>query len=629
MVRFLQAIRFTRNRTLLRRKTHQARPTNPRQPAPTPGHDVVRRFNFPAWLLLALASLLALGAARTARGTLPRIDPSGQHLFVWDAPPLSHYKPEPGCPKHDNMMFLRVAPAKAIAPVGSEVVLVGSVCGPDGFMHARQRVEWMIAPGGVGQFVAQGQMGPFDQFKNPQDAPRKLDNSYAIGSTSTRYIALTRGTPTLDDDVPIQKGQAWVSVTSPVEGQLRHRVFAHRLWLGSAARTSTIYWVDAQWTFPPPATNPIGTTHVFNTTLARRTDRSPLVGWIVRYEITGGPAAGFAPNGGQVLEQPTDSLGQAPAQIIQQQPAAGTNTIAITVIRPAELSGSYGQRLVVASGQTTKTWSATSSLTLRASARVTPPSDRRSHSASKSIIPARSPRRQVTVIDQPPAGLTFVSSNPPAQPAGGRLQWNLGDLPVGQAQVIEADFRAEQPGTISNCATLTSADGHSAQSCATTTVTATGVSAPTVQLSMTGPPSAAVGQDVEFVGIVTNRGPAPTPPLVVVDRFDAGLQHATSPSPIELPLESIQPGQSRRVSVTLRVTQGGRLANTMEVQGADRSVLATSQAAVSVVGQAPAVPAASLPRSRSRRPAPPGSRSAKTPISQSILPTRASNRPRN
>ena len=339
---------------------------------PSIGHDVVSRFRFAAWQRIALAAVLTVCTAHNTCGTsLPRIDPTGQRLFVWDAPPLSSYKPEPGCPKHKNTCFLRVAPAKVIAPVGAEVVLVSSVCGQDGYMRANEHVEWMLAPGGVGQFMALGERSLLGGLLNPREVPHKLDNSYAIGTTSAHYVALTRGTPNFDDDVPVQKGQAWVTVTSPVEGVSYVTAYAPSVYgWDQRQRTSTIHWVDAQWALPPPASNPIGSRHVFTTMLTRQTDRSPLVGWIVRYQITGGPAAGFAPEGGQLIEVPTNALGQASAEIFQQQPAAGTNMVAIQVIRPAELSGSYGQRVVVGSGSTAKTWSAAGSLTLRTSGPV-------------------------------------------------------------------------------------------------------------------------------------------------------------------------------------------------------------------------------------------------------------------
>lgn len=553
------------------------------------------------WTVLTVICFTAL-ADRCAYGTLPRIDPSGQHIFLWDNHPHSRYVPEPGRPSHSNMLLLRVAPAKVIAPVGAEVVLVGSICGPDGYMHARERIEWMLAPGSVGQFVTHNNQGFFDRLKNPQDAPRKLDNSYVVGSTSTKYVALTRGTPTLDDDVPVQKGQAWVSVTSPVEGASYVTAYAPSVYgWDQRQRTSTIYWVDAQWSFPPPAHNPIGTRHVFTTTVARQTNRAPLVGWIVRYEITGGPAAGFSPNGSQVVEEPTNALGQSSVEIFQQQPAAGTNTISVQIIRPAELSGSYGQRLVVGNSVTSKTWSTAGNLSLR----TLGPSQATLGSTVTYRIEVGNPSplsaRQVVISNPLPAGVTFLSSNPPTQPMGGRLEWNLGDIAAGQNTAIEIDFRADRAGIVNNCATLNSGEGTTAQSCATTTIVPSAVPTQAISVTMTAPPTATVGQDVDFVALVTNRGVSATQQLTVVDRFDAGLQHATSGSPIERSLETIQPGQTQRIVVTLRPTQAGQLCNTLEIHDASGAVVGTSQACVNAAGGAVARPTVAIKKSGPQR----------------------------
>ncbi len=115
------------------------------------------------------------------------------------------------------------------------------------------------------------------------------------------------------------------------------------------------------------------------------------------------------------------------------------------------------------------------------------------------------------------------------------------------------------------------------------------VPAQSLTMTMTAPPSAAIGQDVDFVAVVTNRGVAATPVLTVVDRFDVGLQHATSASPIERNLESIQPGQSQRVVITLRPTQPGQLCNTLEVHDGGGTVLTNAQACVAVAATAPPV----------------------------------------
>ncbi len=334
----------------------------------------------------------------------------------------------------------------------------------------------------------------------------------------------------------------------------------------------------------------MGTRHAFTTTVTRQTDRTPLVGWIVRYEITGGPAAGFAPDGRQVIEEPTNALGQSTVEIAQQQPAPGTNTISVQIVRPAELSGSYGQRLVVGNSVTTCNWTTAGNLSLR----TLGPSQATIGSTVGYRIEVGNPSplstRDVVVTNQIPPGLTFLSSNPPAQPGGGTLQWNLGDLGAGQSQAIEVDFRADQAGIINNCAVLNTGEGTSAQSCATTTIVAVSVPAQSLTMTMSAPQSAAIGQDVDFVAIVTNRGVAATPVLTVVDRFDAGLQHATSASPIERNLESIPPGGSQRVVIPLRPTRPGQLCNTLEVHDAAGNVLANAQACVAAV--APTAPVA-------------------------------------
>ena len=59
-----------------------------------------------------------------------------------------------------------------------------------------------------------------------------------------------------------------------------------------------------------------------------------------------------------MIEVPTDSAGQASAEIFQKQPCHGTNKVGIQVIRPAEVAGACGRAFVVGSGTTMKTWTA-------------------------------------------------------------------------------------------------------------------------------------------------------------------------------------------------------------------------------------------------------------------------------
>jgi uncharacterized repeat protein (TIGR01451 family) len=260
-----------------------------------------------------------------------------------------------------------LTPHRVVAPTGSQVVLMAGVQGCDGYLRTNRRLEWSVAPGSVGQFVAIEEGSLTDFLVGDFTRPRKITNTYAVGSTSRRYERLTGGPG--NPDIVVARGQGWITVTSPVEGTSHVMVRAPDVVCPNAqVQSALIHWIDAGAVFPPPAINPAGTRHVFTTTVLRQSNHGPQVGWIVRYEIVGGPPAGFAPAGAQAIEVPTNPAGQAAAEIFQPQPGEGTNQIRIQVIRPADLqvaapggvpSGLDGERLVVLpDGGTLATWTA-------------------------------------------------------------------------------------------------------------------------------------------------------------------------------------------------------------------------------------------------------------------------------
>ncbi|MHC4402648.1 MAG: YdjY domain-containing protein [Planctomycetota bacterium] len=104
---------------------------------------------------------------------------------------------------------------------------------------------------------------------------------------------------------------------------------------------------------------------------------------------------------------------------------------------------------------------------------------------------------------------------------------------------------------------------------------------PLVEIAISGPKQAAVGDEVTFVLVITNRGTIPAAGLLVNDRFDPGLEHDVSASPIERDLEDLAPGASRRLGVSFRVTRPGALSNHAEVRAGEH-VLATARATVVV-----------------------------------------------
>ena len=244
------------------------------------------------------------------------IDPSGEHVFrrllrrrssaTRLLPSDLRYFDDPlGRLPWDDVAVL-IEPRETVAPVGSEVVLIAGVVGPDGYLRTNRRLEWSIAPGSVGPVRGRRKGHGFcDLLLGDFNWPRIVNATFAIGSTSRSNIRLNRGTCTPENDVFVLRGQGWITLTSPVEGTSHVTVVAPEVYSWDARiKSATVHWVDAVVQYPPPAINPAGTKHVFTTTVTRHSNQSPCENWRVRYEIVGGPPAGFSPAGATVDRSP-------------------------------------------------------------------------------------------------------------------------------------------------------------------------------------------------------------------------------------------------------------------------------------------------------------------------------------
>ena len=556
--------------------------------------------------VMVIACALWAGGCAEWRG--PRIDPTGERLFTTSDPLGDPLKPVPGAPRPWDTVELILVPRSTIAPIGSEVVLLAGVAGPDGYLRTNERIEWSIAPGSVGEFVDFDTGSFWDIFFGTWPRPHKPGGTFVVGSTSRRSLRLTRGTPTPNDDVTVLRGQTWVSLTSPVEGTSYVTAYSPDVFSWERRKqTAVVHWVDAQWRLPPPAINPAGSRHAFTTMVMRQSDQSPCVGWRVQYSIADGPPAGFAPSGAATVEVETNAQGQATAEIAQQQPASGTNRIAIQIIRPAKVGDPAGTRLVVGSGFTSATWTAPG-LAVRktgpAAAAVGATLLYRIEVSNSGDMPSEG----VTLTDEVPDETSYLSSNPPGQLTGRRVQWQIGRLGPAERRTIEVQLRAERQGNITTCAEATAANGLRARDCATTSISLavppgvapggscvgpTTAAAP-LEVRITGPDRAYVGDVIRFQIQITNRGATTATGIVVKDRFDPGLAHETLRSPIKKSLnEDLPPGQSREVFVEFRAVLPGRQCQTVEVTGNNGSV-ARAEHCVTVMersgGLPPAVP---------------------------------------
>jgi uncharacterized repeat protein (TIGR01451 family) len=518
-----------------------------------------------AWAAVcALAGMATWGCQQ-----FPTLSPTGR-VPVVTVPPQSG---APTTPAAGSTGRLVAQPAEVVAPVGTEVVLMASIV-RDGFLAAGERVEWTLSRESVGQFAAVGGTDFIDQATAPLDPPRKVSNSFAVGRTSLRETTVTRGTADTSDDFRVQPGQTWVSVTSQREGTSVVTAVAPAIsdWT-ARQQTCVVHWIDVQWALPAPAIVPAGGRQVLTTTVVRQTDRTPLAGWIVRYEVAGGVAAALGAEGTSSVDVPTNQLGQASVEIYQPQPQGGTTDVRIHIVRPA---ASGGRTITVGNGTTQVTWSASAAL------RVTGPEQASVGETIRYQLEVRSPSGaalgRATLVAAVPQGIEYLGSTPTASRQGGLLQWPLEGLAAGGQATFEVELRGSRAGTLRFCAALRAADGSEEVQCATTRIAGTAAPQPrdaaVLDVQVAAPREATVGDEVSFVITVTNRGTAAAGGLLATATFDEGLVHEPTQRPGEEPvrrlerdLQQLAPGQSQRFGVTLRATKAGRWCNRVEVTG--------------------------------------------------------------
>lgn len=330
---------------------------------------------------------------------------------------------------------LLMTPREQIAPVGSEVILVASYLGSGDHLVTNEKIEWTLEGAGAVEQFDRGSI--CDPLHFDYVWAKKITDRYAVTKTSQLYQTINRGTSDTKDDLHLLRGQTWISVNSMREGTSHVTAFAPQMenW-SKRTDVGIIHWVDAQWVLPRLPIAPVGESRVLTTTVLRQTNGQPRKGWIVRYEILNGPAAGLGSSGYQIEEVETDISGQASVQLIPKELMTGTNTIAVQIIRPAGVDGS-DRRVTVGSETIRQTWSGTAGIRPVITG---PETVRRGQDIPYTITLKNSTTtlgKGVLVMEVPPLA-TYVGSTPTGQMNGNSLLWNVEVLPQGTAafQVI-------------------------------------------------------------------------------------------------------------------------------------------------------------------------------------------------
>lgn len=350
-------------------------------------------------------------------------------------------------PDRGNRGCILLSPNKIIAPVGGEVVLLSGICGVDGYLQMNEKLEWMLTPESVGTFIQVGDDDPgiLTRMVGSKTRPTKHDPSYALGITSTKRTLITRGNHDTRDDVQLEKGQTWITISSPSEGTSRVTVLAPEsdCWDQRKA-TSTIYWVDARWQFPGPQIVPAGQPVELTTRVTRSEGTLPARGWRVRYEILDSSLATFAGTAGAtVVETNVDDSGNASVQLIPNSNTSGTAAIEIQVIRPGGESDNI-PTITLGRGQSFVTWSAPR-LALRVGGPQIATFDAPFQVVANVSNPGDQAATNVKVDVQLPPGMRVVNADSFARVLPNVVSWEIGTIPAQQQLDLFLDLAAQSP----------------------------------------------------------------------------------------------------------------------------------------------------------------------------------------
>jgi uncharacterized repeat protein (TIGR01451 family) len=497
----------------------------------------------------------------------PHLLPTGDIIQTHAKPPgpsyFSNFDP--------HAVRLEVRPLESTDPVRTQHVLIATIYDETGKPRRDRRVEWMLE--GVGNIVEVDESGLFP------GRGYKVDNKYAVSYTDYCAHRFTRGNANPNDDFVIRPGQTWCVVSSAVEGDTHVTVYAPEIANWDTHKVFvTKHWVDAEWVLPPPAVNRAGSEHVVTTRIIRHTDRQPLSNYRVRYRILDGPPAVFLPNRTQEAVAVSDLSGNASASLVQVTPQPGVNRLGIEIIRPPDPSSPSGVGIIIGRGETSKEWQAPQ-VTL---ALTGPPTAVVNQELPLTMAITNTGQVEVqasTVRETLPDGVQFVRATPRATLEGNQLIWTLGLQPGGKTETLQVVLRPTRVGPVTNCASVTTVEGLRDEKCVTTQITPPQVAQ--LKLAVNAPAGGTIGVPVTLPITVTNPGTGPATNVLLSAAFDPGLEHDTHANPVELPLGTLGPGESKTVPLVLTPRREGRLVTRITAT-AEGGLSTTAEAALTV-----------------------------------------------
>lgn len=351
-------------------------------------------------------------------------------------------------PSRGKRGCILLSPQKIVAPVGGEVMFLSGICGTDGYLQVAEPLEWMLSRDSVGNIIAVDDNAPGLLHKLASvPAAKKQDGSYARGVTSTKQMLVTRGNTNPNDDVKLEKGQTWMTLSSPSEGTSHVTVLAPESECWDQRKASaTIYWVDARWVFPGPQRLTAGVAAELVTRVTRAEGSLPARGWKVRYEVMTPELGNFAgTDGSSVVEVSVDDSGNALATLVPIPGTAGNAIVDIRVIRPGGTADNMPD-LTLGRGQAFVTWSAPQ-LTLRTGGPEVASYNTAFDVSANIANPGDQDATGIEVRAAIPDGVRVISTDAFAKVFPNSVIWQIGTIPPQQQ--LDLGLKLSSPAPVS------------------------------------------------------------------------------------------------------------------------------------------------------------------------------------
>jgi uncharacterized repeat protein (TIGR01451 family) len=165
--------------------------------------------------------------------------------------------------------------------------------------------------------------------------------------------------------------------------------------------------------------------------------------------------------------------------------------------------------------------------------------------------------KDVKIEDKLPDGLKTIDGD-------STIAIDAGTLAEGESKEFTVTLKADKTGKYENTATASSSRGLKAEASSVTQVRQ-----PILEIDKTGPEKRYLGRSVTYEITVANKGDAPANDLVIRDRLPAGVKFLSASGNgtaenrrVQWSLGTVEPGDSRKVSVTVMPESAKTISNT-------------------------------------------------------------------